>query len=390
MELSHDTIRKLRGLIVFAVVVVVAGVNYRHLFHGAGILFQMLSPFLLGAAIAFVLNVPMRWIEKKIRPGRECRFRRGLSLTLAIALVAGILAVVMVVVIPEFFRTLVGLQSSVPAFLEEAGRKAEEWFVRYADVLELIAQFEIHWDELFQGIVNFLRTGAGSLISTTFVAARTIASMVTSFGIGFVFAIYILLQKENLGRQFTRLIQAYLPWEAAGRLLQIAKLAETTFSSFLTGQCVEAVILGTMFFVVLSVLRMPYALLIGVLIAFTALIPVFGAFIGCVIGAFLILMVSPLQALGFIAVFLVLQQLEGNLIYPHVVGNSVGLPSVWVLVAVTLGGSMLGVLGMLVFIPMASVVYAVLREEVNRRLEEKKIRDISDKEKVDRDEEKDT
>ena len=148
-------------------------------------------------------------------------------------------------------------------------------------------------------------------------------------------------------------------------------MSHRTFSSFITGQCLEAVILGVMFFVSMSLLKFPYALLVGILVAFTALIPVFGAFIGCVVGAFLILMVNPMQAIGFIALFLVLQQVEGNLIYPHVVGNSVGLPSIWVLAAVTVGGSLMGIMGMLVFIPLASVVYALIREWVYRRLEQR-------------------
>lgn len=159
-------------------------------------------------------------------------------------------------------------------------------------------------------------------------------------------------------------------------MLEIASLTHRTFAKFLTGQCLEAVILGTMFFVAMTLLRFPYPLLVGVLIALTALIPIFGAFIGCVVAAFLILMVSPMQALAFIVLFLVLQQLEGNFIYPHVVGGSVGLPSIWVLVAVTVGGSLMGIVGMLIFIPLMSVLYTLLRQDVIKRLEKKQL-DIS-------------
>ena len=160
------------------------------------------------------------------------------------------------------------------------------------------------------------------------------------------------------------------------KTLEVASLSYKTFSSFVTGQCLEAVILGTMFFIVMSVLRFPYALLVGVVIAFTALIPIFGAFIGCVIGTFLMLVSNPMQAVAFVILFLVLQQIEGNLIYPHVVGGSVGLPSIWVLVAVTVGGSLMGVVGMLIFIPLSSVVYALFREVVYKRLKERGIHDI--------------
>ena len=171
-------------------------------------------------------------------------------------------------------------------------------------------------------------------------------------------------------RQVEMLLRAFLPEKPVERILYIARLSEKIFSSFLTGQCLEAVILGTMFFVTLSVMKLPYALLIGVLIAFTALIPIFGAFIGLGVGAFLMLMVSPTSALIFVITFFVLQQIEGNLIYPHVVGNSVGLPSIWVLAAVTIGGSLMGVVGMLIFIPLCSVLYALLREAVHKRLDD--------------------
>ena len=207
------------------------------------------------------------------------------------------------------------------------------------------------------------------MLDTTFSAAISIVNGMSTFLIGFIFSIYILLQKENLIRQIKKLLAAFLPERTVEGIVRIAALTSRTFSNFFTGQCMEAVILGSMFFIVLVVLRLPYALLIGVLIAFTALIPVFGAFIGWFIGAFLMLMVNPLQALIFTVIFLILQQIEGNLIYPHVVGNSVGLPSIWVLAAVTLGGSMMGILGMLIFIPLCSVAYTLLKEKVNRNLE---------------------
>ena len=167
------------------------------------------------------------------------------------------------------------------------------------------------------------------------------------------------------------MFHAFMPAKRVERVIYICSLSYHTFSNFITGQCIEAVILGTMFFVTMSIFRFPYALLVGVLIAFTALIPIFGAFIGCIVGALLILMVDPMRALMFILLFLVLQQIEGNLIYPHVVGSSVGLPSIWVLMAVTLGGNLLGVAGMLIFIPLMSVLYSLFREWVNRRLSRK-------------------
>lgn len=372
MDLTQDTVKKIRGLIVFAVVAIVVGVNYRSVLGAFVKLLGMLAPFLLGGAIAFVLNVPMRFIEKQIRPGKPCKGRRAVSLTLALLAVAGILVIVMVLVVPEIFTTLKGLQSSVPVFFANAQEQLEYFFAGNPDIVTYINSIEVNWEQLMQQTIAFLSDGAGTVLSTTFSAAMSIVNGVTCFGIGLIFAIYILLQKEVLARQSRKLLQAFLPERTGAQISEVAVLTEHTFSNFLTGQCVEAVILGSMFFVVLTILKMPYALLIGVLIAFTALIPVFGAFIGCAVGAFLILIANPVQALVFIGVFLVLQQIEGNLIYPHVVGNSVGLPSIWVLVAVTLGGSMMGILGMLIFIPLVSVFYTLLRNQVNGRLKQRK------------------
>lgn len=371
MELDKETIRKLRGLIVFAVIIVIAGINYRRLFSLAGVILHMALPFLLGGAIAFVLNVPMRNIEKLL-PIKESSFKRPVALTAAIAAVTAVLLTVMIVVIPQLWKTLYSLRDSVPVFLNGAESWLKKLFSDNPEILAWINTVEIDWQGMMQELIGFLKNGAGSVLSTTFSAAATIASGVTSFGIGLVFAIYILLQKETLAGQAIKIIRAFLPeyWEK--RVIQVAALTEKTFSSFLTGQCLEAVILGTMFFVTLLILRLPYALLIGVLIAFTALIPIFGAFIGCGVGVFLMLMVSPVDALIFLAVFFILQQIEGNLIYPHVVGGSVGLPFIWVLVAVTIGGSAMGILGMLIFIPLCSVFYALFRETVYQRLKSKK------------------
>lgn len=371
MDLNKENMSKIRNLILFTVAIVIIGVNYQKLIVLLGDLIEIISPFLLGGAIAFILNVPMRCIEKYIMPGKKNKLRRPISLCLTVLLVMGILGVVIFVVAPELIQTIMGLQNSVPAFINKTMQQAEELFIQYPQAVDYINSIQVDWNQVTENVMSFLSTGAGNVLSTTLSAAFSIANGIVSFGIGFIFAIYILLQKENLARQIKRLMKAYLLEGVNQKILEVAALSEKIFSNFLAGQCLEAVILGTMFFVTLTILRMPYALLIGVLIAFTALIPIFGAFIGCVIGAFLMLMVNPVMALSFVVVFLVLQQAEGNLIYPHVVGNSVGLPSIWVLVAVTVGGNTFGVIGMLLFIPMFSILYTLLREEVNRRLSKK-------------------
>lgn len=375
MELNRDTINKIRGLILFTVITVIVGINYIKVLGLLAAAVNMAAPFILGAAIAFVLNVPMRRIESSLSHvlKKGSRLLRPMSMALSIILVAGVLFLVMFVVAPQLVRTLLGLQSSIPVFFGEVRQWLEQLFAENPQILTNMEQIQIDWQQLFNDSLKFLKNGAGSMLDTTFSAAISIVNGMSTFLIGFIFSIYILLQKENLIRQIKKLLAAFLPERTVEGIVRIAALTSRTFSNFFTGQCMEAVILGSMFFIVLVVLRLPYALLIGVLIAFTALIPVFGAFIGWAVGAFLMLIISPMDALLFSVVFFTLQQIEGNMIYPHVVGNSVGLPSIWVLVAVTLGGSMMGVVGMLIFIPLCSVLYTLLRDTVNERLKRRKL-----------------
>ena len=264
---------------------------------------------------------------------------------------------------------------TIRAFVPDAQRFLEELFKDNSEISEWLEGLNLNVNQLVNQAVSFFQNGAGDMLNSTMSAIGSIVSGVTTFVIAFVFACYVLLQKEKLRVQVTKVMYAYMPEKRVKWSLEVCSLTAKSFSSFLTGQCVEALILGTMFFIVMSVINMPYALLVAVLIAFTALIPIFGAFIGCVVGGFLILMVDPLKALIFVIVFLILQQIEGNLIYPKVVGASVGLPSIWVLAAVTIGGNLMGVVGMLIFIPIVSVIYTLFRTSVYKRLK-KQNRDL--------------
>ncbi len=379
MNLNRDAMKRMLLLIFYTVVLLGLALRFERVLDFFGWIFRLLFPFFMGGAIAFILNVPMRCIERSLpgggpdQKGRRGRWRRPFSLIAALVFVLLILAVVLFVVAPQLTQTLLTLGMVIPRFLRNIQSMLEETFTAYPEILSYVQSFDFQmdWRQTFERLAGFVTTGAGTVLSSTMSAAVSIASGLTTFSIAFIFAIYILLQKETLIRQIRKLLSAYLPEPAVTGILRVARLTEQSFSRFLTGQCVEAVILGTMFFVTLSLFRFPYALLIGVLIAFTALIPIFGAWIGCAIGIFLMLMVSPIQALWFVVIFFVLQQIEGNLIYPHVVGNSVGLPSIWVLAAVSIGGSMLGIIGMLVFIPLCSVFYTLLREDVNRQLKKR-------------------
>ena len=262
------------------------------------------------------------------------------------------------------------LGNKLPAFFDNAMIELEKLCASNPQIvgyLEELQNISLDWDKILNGALDFLQNGVGSVVTSTVSVASTIIGVAVNVVVALIFSIYVLSQKERLGDQGRRILKAYMPEKINAQVLRVLELLSSNFSSFISGQCLEAVILGTMFVITLTVFRIPYALLIGVLIAFTALIPIVGAFIGCVVGAFLILVDSPMKALIFVIIFLVLQQIEGNLIYPHVVGNSVGLPSMWVLVAVTLGGSLMGIAGMLLFIPLVSTAYTLLRDDVNGR-----------------------
>ena len=386
MEISRTTMKKLMLLIAFAALAFTAFQWIDGVAAALRFLLNLLAPFVAGGAVAFVLNVPMRAIETRLTPrGKAAGSRRVRSLIRVASLLLTFLFVVLVllvlalVIAPELVRTVAGLGTTIQSAVLRFLSWAEEMFASNPQIMEWLETLTIDWrtidwQSLLDRVVTFVRSGAGSILSSAFSTAMSVFSGVADTFIAFVFACYVLLQKEKLGLQCRKLLYALLPRKGADRVVAVASLSHRIFSSFITGQCVEAVILGTMFFVAMSLLKMPYALLVGCTIAVTALIPIVGAFIGCGLGAFLILMVSPMQALIFVAMFLVLQQVEGNLIYPHVVGSSVGLPSIWVLFAVTVGGSLMGVAGMLLFIPLTSVLYTLLREFVDRRLREKNIR----------------
>ena len=378
MNLNKENMKKIRGLILFTIFVLVALWNFELVFDGIQFLWSVILPFVVGGVIAFIANIPMTFLEEKIfgkvrkKKGKKGdlfkKLARPLSLILTWFLIIGIIAVVALVVVPELGQTILGLGKTIQDFVPEVQKWAIDLFQDNEEIVKAISDINFKWDELLGKMVDFLRNGAGSVLDTTMEAAKNIISGVITFFIAFVFSIYVLLQKEKLGEQVKKLMCAFMPEDWRNIFLALGTVVNKSFTNFFTGQCLEAVILGLMFLVVMAIFRLPYALLISVLIAFTALIPMFGAFIGCGVGALLIFMISPVKALIFIIVFLVLQQVEGNFIYPYVVGNSVGLPSIWVLVAVTVGASLMGVAGMLIFIPLMSVVYTLLRGIVNRRL----------------------
>ena len=380
MELSRETVKRIKGLIVFAALVVACLWKYDVVVSVLAFIFHVIFPFVLGGAIAFILNVPMNFIQRHLfAPERVERHKiqkkiaRPVSKLIVIFGVFGIVALVMFVLIPQLGDTFSNLGSSIQAFIPKVQEWAEKLFHDNKEIMTWVNSLKFDWNKIMGAGIDFFKNGAGSVLDSTITAAKSIVSGITTFFIAFVFAVYILLQKEKLGIQAKKVLFAFVRKGRAEAAMEVLSLTYNTFSSFLTGQCLEAIILGSMFVVTMTLFKLPYALLVGIVIAFTALIPIFGAFIGCAVGAFLIFMVDPFKALIFVILFLILQQIEGNLIYPHVVGNSVGLPSIWVLAAVSIGGSLMGIVGMLIFIPIISVVYALFREIVYLKLRQKKI-----------------
>ena len=389
MELNNENMKKIRHLIVFTALIILCFWKYTIVFQAVKFVIGVVFPFILGGAIAFVFNVPMHFIENRlIQEKWKEKYKivrktaRPVSLVLTIIFVIGIVAVLFGV-LPQLTGTIAKLGYSIQTFIPKVQEWANDWFHNNKEVMAYVNQLEFNWDKVIEVAVDWVSNGAGNIVESGVTAAVNIVSGFATFFIAFVFACYILLQKEKLGVQAKKVLFAFVQKGRAEAAIEVCSLTYRTFSNFLTGQCMEAVILGTMFVIAMSIFKMPYAWLIGILIAFTALIPIFGAFIGCAVGTFLIFMIHPIQALWFIVLFLVLQQIEGNLIYPHVVGNSVGLPSIWVLAAVSIGGSLMGVVGMLIFIPIVSVLYALFREIVYLKLKKNniKIKDILQSEK---------
>ena len=373
MNQKQRSNKEIMLLILFIAVVGWGVLNFSTLIGFVIAFIGMLKPFVIGAAMAFVINLPLKFIEEKMlgkMPEKYKGAKRTVGIALSLLFFAAIIYFVVISVIPQTARTVNQLAQKIPVFFNNVFQQAEILLADNPQALEFLNSLEyqsMNWNQLLNNVGNFLKSGVGSLLTSTVSVAGSLFGSVVNGIISFISSRYILSQKEKLKDQASRIVSAYFKEKAQKRIVYVFNLLYHNFSKFLTGQCVEAVILGCLFVVAMTIFRMPYAFMIGVLIAFTALIPLVGAFIGCFVGAFFILVDTPIKALWFVIMFLIIQQLEGNLIYPKVVGNSVGLPSLWVLVAVTLGSSMFGVVGMLMFIPLFSTAYTLLREDVNKR-----------------------
>jgi len=330
------------------------------------------SPLLLGAAIAFILNVPMRTIENLLAKIPRLRGRRVIAVLLTFIVVLLVIALVFLLLLPQLSDTLKRLIPSLVSFFVSIGNEINQFMQNNPELMNWLAEntnFEnFNWSELVQNAISILGNSLSTILAGAINAIGKLSSVVMDLVIGLVFAVYCLFHKETLARQGRKLLYAYVPEKVADNIIRVVRLTNSTFSNFLGGQCIEVVILGFMFAAAMAIFGMPYIPLISVLIAVTAFIPIVGAWVGCIVGAFLIFVANPGQAFWFIIMFLILQQVENNLIYPKVVGTSIGLSGMWVLVAVGIGGQLMGVAGMFLMIPIVSVFYTLLQEQTNYRL----------------------
>lgn len=374
MKIEKKTLYTAAGFVFAAIFFAWALENWNVFTQGLGNIFALFSPLLVGFCIAFVLNVPMRFLERFLFPHaqhkRIVKLRRPLALVIALCFIVAVLSLVVTLVVPELVNAFTVLGDSTARFLTQAQKWAIENATTFPELKDWLTNLQLNWAEIGKTALSYVTDGASGLLAgaTHFVVGLT--GGVMQFIIAFIFSIYILLDKENLKRQFSRLFQTVLPAKGCANLFFIGRLSARTFASFVTGQCTEACILGTLCWLGMTLLQFPYAPMIGALVGFTALIPIVGAFIGTFVGAFMIVMTGNLmQAVWFVVFLLVLQQIEGNLIYPRVVGSSVGLPALWVLAAVTVGGSISGIVGMLFAVPVCSVIYALTRLMVQHHMD---------------------
>lgn len=372
MKLEKKTLLSLLGIALSVVLFAWLLNNWDTFVSGAGAVLSLIFPILLGFCIAFVLNIPMRFFEKRMfqrtkRPLLQ-KLRRPLCIVIALLVILVILTAVVLLVVPELLNAFGVLAKTVPVFFDSVVAWAMNTFENSPDLTQWLNGLEINWEKMVNETITILTNGASSLLSGTVNVVVGIAGGLTNTVIAFIVAIYILIGKETLRVQASSLLRAILPEKYCQNVFFVTNLTKRTFANFVTGQCTEACILGSLCWLGMLLFRFPYAPMVGALVGITALIPIVGAFIGMVVGAFMIMMINPLQAVWFVIFLLCLQQIEGNVIYPRVVGSSVGLPGLWVLVAVTLGGNLMGIVGMLFAVPLCSVLYALTRLAVHARI----------------------
>ncbi len=331
------------------------------------ILFGAAVPLAVGCIIAYLIDIPAAFYEKhyfaKSGHSAIAKSRRPVCVAAAFITLIAIVILVVGLVIPQLIDCVCTLVSDLQTLMTALPSKLERFDLLSEDFMKALA--DVNWQEKIEKAVTLLTSGLSSTVNTVLAVVVNVFSGIATAFMSVIFSIYLLMGKKRLGRQFDRLIARYMKISWQRKMYHVLAVANDSFRKYIIGQCTEAVILGVLCIIGMLILRLPYAVMIGTLIGFTALIPIAGAYIGAGVGAFMIFMVSPIKAVIFLIFIVVLQQLEGNLIYPKVVGSSIGLPAIWVFAAVTVGGGVMGIIGMLLAVPPAAVFYQLLRENIN-------------------------
>ena len=380
MKLDRKNVRTILLIIAFAVLLYTAAQNLASVYGAVRTVWRVFGVVITGLAMAFVLNVPLKLFENRVFYGMSedrrplvRKLRRPVSLAFALVVSLGHIGILIAVVLPQLTATVAEVAARLPEYISSAVNWLNDFLAGFGIEIESLKNFTVDWEKVFSELTTYLKEGSAnvdgsSVVDTVTGVGTSVVSTVMNTFLGLVVAVYILAQKERIGRFTRRCIDAFLPQKAASGLARIASMASETFSNFVAGQLADSCILGILCYICMRIFRFPYPEVISVVIGVTSLVPMVGSFIGEVIGALLILIVSPLKALLFVVMVLAIQQVDGAFIYPRIVGRSVGLPGVAVFCAVIVGGNVAGVIGAMIGVPVCALIYALLREAVDARL----------------------
>lgn len=380
MKIDRKNVRTILLIIAFAVLLYTAAQNLASVYGAVRTVWRVFGVVITGLAMAFVLNVPLKLFENRVFYGMSedrrplvRKLRRPVSLVFALVVSLGLIGILIAVVLPQLTATVAEVAARLPEYISSAVNWLNDFLAGFGIEIESLKNFTVDWEKVFSELTTYLKEGSAnvdgsSVVDTVTGVGTSVVSTVMNTFLGLVVAVYILAQKERIGRFTRRCIDAFLPQKAASGLARIASMASETFSNFVAGQLADSCILGILCYICMRIFRFPYPEVISVVIGVTSLVPMVGSFIGEVIGALLILIVSPLKALLFVVMVLAIQQVDGAFIYPRIVGRSVGLPGVAVFCAVIDGGNVAGVIGAMIGVPVCALIYALLREAVDARL----------------------
>ncbi len=391
MNWDKKNIINICKIVAFGVILYWALENLAMLGGAIGVLFNILSPFIAGAAIAFIVNIPMTIFETKIFINRRrknkskkvvekqkkvSKTKRAISITLSIGIIILIIAAAIFLVIPELVDVIAQIINLLPGLITDARDFINQMIIDYPDVEGILRNLQSNLESFNTEIIRELTSFGTKLVTSSFGLISSTINAIFNAVIAIIFAIYILVGKEKIVFHLKRILYAFCKEKTADKICEIATLSRNAFNNFITGQFTECIILGVLCAIGMLILRIPYAATIGIIVAITAFIPIVGAFIGGIIGVVLLLPISLTKAVIFLIFFIILQQIETNVIYPRVVGSSVGIPGILVLIAISVGGTLGGAIGMVVSLPITSVLYALLLASTSKRLKEKQIENI--------------